>query len=338
MSEGFSESMESLSTGVLEKMYVTMLKIRLFEEKVVERLYEKEIICPVHLYVGQEAIAAGVCQNLNIDDYVFSTHRSHGHYIAKGGGLKELMAELYGKETGCSKGKGGSMHLVAPEVGYMGSSAIVAGSIPLALGTAFSGKLLGNGKVTVAFFGDGATDEGVFYESLNIASLYKLPIIFVCENNLFSTHLPISMRQANPDLSMKVKANSIPFVRVDGNDAVAVYNTARKMIEKTRNGEGPAFIECMTFRWLAHVGPTPDLDVGYRRKKDVEYWMERCPIKKIRSVLTKKKDYSSGKLDDIENSVKKEVEESFEFTKASNYPNSQNLLRHAINTESEVIQ
>ena len=322
------KSETKISNHILEELYTKMYKIRIFEERVAELLYKKEIICPVHLYVGQEAIAAGVCQNLNDNDYVFSTHRSHGHFIAKGGSLNELMAELYGKETGCSKGKGGSMHLVDPQIGFMGSSAIVAGSIPLAVGAAYTAKMNNIGQVSIAFFGDGGTDEGIFYESLNFASLYKLPVIFVCENNLFSTHLPIQLRHANIELSEIAESHKIKSIKLDGNDVIKVFNTVKDMVKKVRNGDGPFFMECMTFRWLAHVGPTPDLDIGYRKKKDVEYWMERCPIKKIKNFLRERDNYDIGKLNDIENRLKEEVEESLKFAKESNYPEDSELYKH----------
>ena len=191
----------------LRLLYENMLRIRLFEERVAELLAnEAEIKCPTHLYIGQEAVAVGVCANLRNDDYVFSTHRSHGHYLAKGGDLKALMAELYGKATGCSKGRGGSMHLASPDVGLPGSSAIVAGTIPIAVGVAMSFKMQKKDTISIAFFGDGATNEGAFYESLNFASLKKLPVIFACENNLFSTHMPISSCLADTDIYKKAEA------------------------------------------------------------------------------------------------------------------------------------
>ena len=203
--------------ATLRGMYMTMLKIRKFEEKVAELVSEKEIITPCHLYIGQEAVAAGVCAVLREDDYVFSTHRSHGHYIAKGGGIKALMAELYCRTTGCSKGRGGSMHVASPDVGLPGSSAIVAGTIPLSIGVGLALSMQKTERVSVAFFGDGAVNEGVFYESLNFAALKKLPVIFICENNLYSTHLPISACLANTDIYKKAEAFNMPGVRVDGN-------------------------------------------------------------------------------------------------------------------------
>lgn len=312
---------------LLEELYIKMQRIRQFENKSVDLLNNNEIVCPVHLYTGQEAIAAGICQELIDDDYVFSTHRSHGHYIAKGGSIKKLMAEIFGKETGCSRGKGGSMHLVDSKKGLMGSSAIVAGSISLAVGTALSSKIQNNKKVSVAFFGDGATDEGVFYESLNFASLNKLPMIFVCENNLFSTHLPIELRHANVNLLEIAKTHNIKSVQVDGNDVEKVNEIAKEMVESARNGEGPYFIEAMTYRWLSHVGPWQDLDIGYRKKKDVEHWMNRCPIKKVESDLNMIEGYDINNLNTIENIIKGEIEEAYSFAKESNYPENDELYK-----------
>jgi pyruvate dehydrogenase E1 component alpha subunit len=221
--------------ATLRAMYITMLKIRRFEEKVAELIHPlNEIICPCHLYIGQEAVATGVCSALKKEDWVFSTHRSHGHYIAKGGDIKALMAELYGKETGCSRGRGGSMHLSSPEQGLPGSSAIVAGTIPLAVGAALAFSMQKRDSVSVAFFGDGAAGEGVFYESLNFASLKKLPVIFVCENNLYSTHLPISGCLAHIQIWEKAEAFNMPGIRVDGNNVVEVFQTAKRAIDDAR--------------------------------------------------------------------------------------------------------
>src|SRR5205823_7507370 len=207
----------------LRAMYVTMLRIRVCEERLAELLVAKEVGCPTHLYTGQEAVAAGVCAALLREDYVFGGHRSHGHYLAKGGDLKELIAEIYGKATGCSKGRGGSMHLVAPEVGILGTVPLVAATIPLAVGTALASKLRGDDRVSVSFFGDGATEEGHFHESLNLAAVYRLPVLFVCENNLYSSHMHLLERRACDNVDRAGEAHGLPSVRVDGNGVVAVY-------------------------------------------------------------------------------------------------------------------
>jgi len=217
-----------LTAETLRWLHATMVRIRRLEEKVAGLLApEPEIRCPVHLYIGQEAVAAGVCAGLRREDYVLSTHRSHGHYIAKGGGVRELLAELYGRASGCSRGKGGSMHLASPGVGLPGSCAIVAGTVPVAVGAALAFTIQKKDNVSVAFFGDGAANEGVFYESLNFASLKKLPVVFVCENNFYSTHMPVDECLANVDIYKKAEAFCLPGVRVDGSDAIEVYRAAK---------------------------------------------------------------------------------------------------------------
>ena len=310
----------------MRAMYVTMLKIRLFEEKVADLVSKEEIICPCHLYIGQEAVATGVCANLRRDDFVFSNHRSHGHYLAKGGDMKAMMAELYGRETGCAKGRGGSMHLALPDAGLPGSTAIVAGSIPPAAGAALAFSLQKKDTVSVAFFGDGAVNEGVWYETLNFASLKKLPVIFICENNLYSTHMPVSACLADTDIYKKAAAFNMPGVRIDGNNVVEVYRTAKKAINDARRGKGPALIECMTYRWRGHVGPSDDLDKGLRSKEELDYWMDRCPVKALEGFLLEQGIVSESDKDKIHQSIEREIEEALAFAKASPYPDRNELL------------
>ena len=304
----------------LQSMYLIMLKIRKLEERVGVLVSKKEIICPCHLYVGEEAVAVGVCSALNEDDWVFSTHRSHGHYIAKGGDIKALMAELYGKATGCSKGRGGSMHLAAPVVGFPGSSAIVAGMIPLAVGTALAFSLQKKNAVSVAFFGDGATNEGVFYESLNIAVLRELPVIFVCENNLYATHMHISKCLADTDICKKAEAFGVAVTRVDGNNILDVFNEVKKAIENARQGRGPTFVECMTYRWRGHVGSNYDIFKGIRSKKELDYWIRRCPIKLLEDFLLKQDIMSESEKIHIHRTIEREIDEAVTFAKQSPYP------------------
>jgi len=323
----------NIPLATLRAMYVTMLRIRKFEERVAELVYPlKEIICPCHLYIGQEAVATGVCSTLKKEDWVFSTHRSHGHYIAKGGDMKALMAELYGRETGCSRGRGGSMHLASPEWGLPGSSAIVAGTIPLAVGAALSFLMQRKDSVSVAFFGDGAAGEGVFYESLNFASLKKLPIVFVCENNLYSTHLPISACLADVQIWKKAEAFDMPGIRVDGNNAVEVFQSAKKAVELARLGKGPTLIEYMTYRWRGHVGPNDDLDKGLRSKEELDYWMNRCPIKAFEEFLLTCGIISDSERIKIIRSIDKEIEDSVTFAKKSPYPDKRDYLNYVFKT------
>ena len=319
----------NISPETLRMMHVTMLRIRKFEERVAELVSKNEIICPCHLYIGEEAVATGVCAALRKEDYVFSTHRSHGHYIAKGGDIKALMAELYCRATGCSKGRGGSMHLASPDVGLPGSSAIVAGTIPLAVGVALAFSLQKRDGVSVAFFGDGATNEGVFYESLNIAALRKLPVIFVCENNLYSTHLPISACLADTDICKKAEAFGVPAIRVDGNNIAEVFKVAAGAVEDARSGKGPTLIECMTYRWRGHVGPGYDLNKGIRSKEELDYWMNRCPIKLFEELLFKHGILSESEKNKIYENIEEEIEEALIFAKESPFPdpNEDKVLR-----------
>ena len=319
--------------NLLRKMYITMLRIRRFEEKVGDLVSQKEIICPCHLYIGQEAVATGVCAALSYADFVFSTHRSHGHYLAKGGDLKQLMAELFCRATGCSKGKGGSMHVVAPEVGFLGSSAIVAGSIPLAVGGALGLSLQNKNNVGVAFFGDGATNEGVFYESLNFASLKKLPVIFVCENNLYSTHMPISKCLADTNIYKKAGIFNMPGHRIDGNNVIEVFRATESAIELARNGDGPTLLECLTYRWRGHVGPNFDLDKGLRSKEELEYWMNKCPIKVLEVFLLEQGIISETRKIEIRNQVQEEIEEAVRFAKESPFPNVSELTKDVFKSE-----
>lgn len=321
-----------ISSKTLRAMYVTMLRIRKFEEKVSDLLLKHEIICPCQLYIGQEAIATGVCANLRKDDFVFSNHRSHGHYLAKGGDMKAMMAELYGRETGCSKGRGGSMHLASPDIGLPGSTAIVAGSMPPAVGVALAFSLQKKDTVSMTFFGDGAVNEGVWYETLNFASLKKLPVIFICENNLYSTHMPVSACLADTDIYKKARAFNLPGIRIDGNNVVEVFRTAKRAINNARHGKGPALIECMTYRWRGHVGPSDDLDKGLRSKEELDYWMDRCPIKALEEYLLKHDIISMSEKDQIHRSIEQEIEEALAFAKESPYPDGDKLLSNVFKT------
>jgi len=297
-----------------------MILIRRFEERVAVLAENREFQDPVHLYVGQEAIASSVCEALNHQDYAYSTHRSHGHYLAKGGDVKKLMAEIFCKETGCSRGRGGSMHVIDRLVGFMGSSPIVGGTISIAVGSGLSAKMNRKGQVSVAFFGDGATDEGVFYESVNFAMIHKLPVIFVCENNRFSTHLPDFVRQSNPDVADRVAGFRINARRVNGNSPEEIFSVVSEMVDKARKGEGPSLIECMTYRWLSHVGYWKDLDVGFRKKTDVEHWMERCPIRQLSEQMITRGMLTRPELEEMERAAVAIVEESVEFARSSKSP------------------
>jgi len=304
----------------------SMLKIRIFEERVAEIAKNREIQCPVHLYVGQEAIASSVCVDLTDTDYVYSTHRSHGHYLAKGGDVNKIMAEIYCRVTGCSRGRGGSMHVIDRKVGFMLSSPIVGGSIPIAVGSALAAKMKGAGQISVAFFGDGATDEGVFYESLNFAIVNKLPIVFVCENNSFSTHLPDFLRQSNTSVSDRIKGFNINTDKVDGNNPYEIYKAVSDMIVRARNNKGPSLIECTTYRWLSHVGYWQDLDIGYRKKTDVEHWMSRCPIDFLSKDLIGNGILTNDEYVKMKDNIKLQIDNAVVFAKKSPAPDPLTIM------------
>jgi pyruvate dehydrogenase E1 component alpha subunit len=323
--------MAKYSKVFLEKLYRMMVRIRLCEESFVEPILKGEIRCPVHLYSGQEAIATGVCFALSERDYVFSSHRSHGHYLAKGGSITELVAEIYGKEAGCSRGRGGSMHIIAPEIGMLGSAPIVAGTIPLALGAALASKIRKEKRVTVSFFGDGAAGEGVLYESLNFAALKKLPIIFACENNFYSTHMPIRECRPENNIFEIGKPFCIESYRVDGNDILKVYEVSKKAAGQCRKGQGPVFIEFITYRMRGHVGPDDNIQgthTDIRSKEEVEAWRKKDPIRRLESFLIKNKIFRKEILERIDREVEKEVEEAHQFAKESLYPNPNEVTKY----------
>lgn len=322
------------SKELFKKLYETMVRIRLCEESLVEPIIKGEIKCPCHLYSGEEAIATGVCLALKEDDYIFGTHRSHGHYLAKGGEMRELVAEIYCKETGCCRGRGGSMHLIDKERGMMGAAPIVAGTISLALGAALASSIRKEKRVTVSFFGDGAAGEGVLYESLNLASLKKLPIIFACENNFYSTHMPIKECRVSNNIFEIGVPFCIESYRVDGNDVLKVYDTAHKAVQTCRKGKGPVLLEFMTYRFRGHVGPDDNIQGAHtdiRPKDEIEKWLEKDPIKKFERFLLKNKVLSKENFRDIKQQIEKEVNDAHAFAKDSVYPSKEELNKYVYN-------
>ncbi len=308
-----------------------MVRIRLCEESFVGPILNGEVRCPVHLYSGQEAIATGVCAALSKEDYVFGTHRSHGHFLAKGGSLEELIAEIYCKERGCSKGRGGSMHIIDLRVGMIGSVPIVGGTISLALGSSLASKIRNDKRVTVSFFGDGATGEGVLFESLNFAALKKLPILFVCENNFYSTHMPLKECRPSKDIFKIGWPFSIKSFRVDGNDVLKVYETAKEAVKICRDGKGPVFLECLTYRLRGHVGPDDNIQ-GYhtdiRPKEEIEKWIKKDPIKRFTRFLIKNRIIEKFEIESIYEEMEEEVKELHRLAKASQSPNSNELNKY----------
>ena len=318
-------SSAGVSQDILTALYKSMLKIRLAEEKIVEIYPTDAIQSPVHLCIGQEAISAGVCLALEKTDHIYGTYRGHGIYIAKGGGMKPLFAELYAKETGCSRGKGGSMHVVAPEVGVMGCSAIVASTIPLAVGDALAAKMRGSSRLNVAFFGDGAVEEGVFFESLNFAALKNLPVIFVCENNNYAVHSRVSDRRKQLEIFRLGESLGVPGSRHDGNDAPSVYSAMKQAVEKTRQGGGPLLLEFMTYRLYEHVGVAMDHEVAYREKDKLDQALKTDPLLRAEALLKKSYGVSNADFDQWKTAVSREIGEAVKFAEESSFPSSDQL-------------
>lgn len=323
----YTTSDKPIQPAILMELLRKMVLLRKFEEKIVDVYSIQDMKTPVHLYIGQEAIATGVCAHLKASDYLFTNHRSHGHCLAKGADPGKLYAEFYGRVDGYCKGKGGSMHPSVPEVGIHGTSAIVGGGIPLAVGTALASKLRGDGKISVVFFGDGAVDEGVFHESLNFASLKKLPVIFVCENNFYAVSSHISARQTNDNIAQRAASYDMPGVGLDGNDVTAVYRAAHQATERSRNLEGPTLIECRTYRWKGHVGPDCDHENGCRPKEELDDWAEMCPIKLFKKRLIGENILKEKQFDALVEDIDTELGSRLEWARSSPYPAPEDVYK-----------
>ena len=303
------------------KLYYEMLRIRKIESTIASNYSDWEMRCPIHLSIGQEAIAVGICQNLRQKDKIVTAHRSHAHYLAKGGSLKKMMAELYGKVSGCAKGLGGSMHLIDLKAGVFAAVPIVGSTIPIGTGIAWANKLKKKSELVVAFFGDGASEEGVFFESLDFASLHNLPILFICENNEYSVYSHILNRQSKKrDISKIARSFGIESYRIDGNQVENIFLKIKKIIQKIKRKPKPYLIELKTFRQLEHCGPSNDDNLGYRNQKYLKFWKKKCPILLYESYL-EKNNYLT-KLDKlrIKKKIKNEISNSFNFAKKSNFP------------------
>ena len=311
---------------LLERQLRTMMRIRRAEEVIGYGIKTGEVICPTHLGIGQEAIATGISTYLTAEDRVFGAHRSHSHYLALGADLFALFAEILGKKAGCSRGMGGSMHLHATEHGLFGTVPIVAGTVPLAVGAALAAKKDNKGAIAVAYFGDGAAEEGPIHESLNLAATWNLPILFVCENNLFSSHLHISSRQPSDLVGRYANAHCIPMETVDGNDIVAVSRAAEALIARARSSDSPGFIEAVTYRWRGHVGYREDEDVGVNRNKDIHLWKKRDPVRRLADALLESGVLTRTDLLELEHQTNDEIDAAWEKAKKSPCPPSSSLL------------
>ena len=307
----------------LERLYRSLRLVQRAEEEVA-RLYPSDNIkSPVHLSIGQEAVSVGVCDALRADDVVAPTYRGHAAFLAKGGSVRAMMAELYGKATGVTGGIGGSMHLIDMSHNVLGASAVVGTTIPVAVGYAMALKKLGTDRVAVAFFGDGATEEGVFTESLNFAALHRLPVLFVCENNFYAIHTPITRRWATQRLCERVETYGIPAHQIDDSDVLRIRDTAATAVAAMRRREsGPVFMECRTYRWREHVGPNEDYDAGYRERADLQPWVESDQVKRIGGMLP------PGRRAAIDQAVEAEIGDAVAFAESSPFPDTEALHQH----------
>lgn len=322
--------MNTGTTPLLE-LYRRMLLLRRTEEALASAYKRQEMRTPTHFGIGQEAVAVGICAGLNEGDVVYSHHRAHNHYLARGGGIRALAAELFGRETGCSGGRGGSVHLTAREVGFVASSAILGQTIPVAVGSALSFKMDGLPNVAVTFFGEAACEEGIIYESFNFASIRKLPVLFTCENNLYSTESPLSVRQpSDTDLCARARSFGIEALRVDGNDVTAVNAAAQVAIARARAGNGPTFLECMTYRWLEHVGPYYDHELGrdYRSEAELREWMAKCPLDTCSRALLSDGICDEAALHEMDHDLKAEIAREIAIAKDDPWPATSDLMNH----------
>jgi TPP-dependent pyruvate/acetoin dehydrogenase alpha subunit len=309
-----------VDSRLIERVYRSIFRIRWVEERIVEIYHTDKIKSPIHLSIGQEAPSVGVCEALQRNDIVFGTYRGHALYLAKGGNLNAMVAELYGKATGCGKGKAGSMHLGDPDAGIMGTSAIVGTTIPQAVGYAFAEKLREKKTVVAVCFGDGAMEEGVFHESMNFASLMKLPVVFVCENNFYAIFTPLEKRVPKTNFCERAEVSyGIPARKINNNDALETFRAVQDAAAAARAGRGPTFIEVETYRWREHVGPNEDWQLGYRSYEEVKSWMDRDELKRIGGML------SPARRASIEAEVQKEVDAAFDFAERSPFPSPDEL-------------
>ncbi len=319
--------MRELTLDEKKELYFTMRKIRMTEEEIAAHYREDNMHTPIHLCIGEEATAAGVCFNLRKTDKVFSNHRNHGHYLAKGGSLKKMIAELHNRATGCSGGYGGSMHLVANEVGFPISSSIVAGGVPIGTGNALAAKIQKKDEVSVVYLGDAASEEGVVYESIAFAVLKSLPVVFVCENNLYSVGTPIEKREADGFITSKFKG-MLPVVTIDGNDVLEVQRVTAEYIEKARKGEGPSFIECKTYRLRDHHDTKTGVEAGYQTQEEWDKWANNSPIDRLRKIIEKEDKAFSEENKNFEESFSKELKEAFAQAMEDPFPNANDLEKN----------
>lgn len=302
-----------------ERLYRSLYRIRRVEEEIARIYPSDRIKSPVHLSIGQEAVSVGVCEALRPYDVVFGSYRGHALYLAKGGDLKAMLAELFGKATGCSRGKGGSMHLIDPEAGMLGASAVVGTTIANAVGYAYALKYRRQDAIVASFFGDGATEEGVFSESLNFAVLKRLPILFVCENNQYAIHTHQRLRQGRPDICARARAFGLPVERIENNDVLRLFQRSADIVQAIRDGSGPSFVEVMTYRWKEHVGPNSDDHLGYRAPDEARPWIDNDQVRLLANLLNTERRMR------IERDVEDEIADAIAFAESSPFPEAAEL-------------
>lgn len=326
--EKWNTGLKAMNKNFLVGLYRDMLRIRRIEEAIESRYHEDQMKTPIHLVIGMEAISVGSCGALEREDLVYCGHRTHGHYLAKGGDFKKMMSEFFCRSNGCVGSRGGSMHLMDKSAGMAGSSAIVGGAVPIAVGASLAAQMKGEDRVVTVYFGDAATEEGVMWESLNFAALKKLPVIFFCENNFYSVCSPLEYRQPNVEIYKKAESFGVPSVKIDGTNILDVFDASRRAVENAKKGGGPTFIEAQAYRWRGHGGAGDDSNTGYREVAEVLEWQKHCPIESYGRFLK-----SQGLLDDaavsrMENEIQDEIREGFEFAVSSPNPVESDLYQN----------
>ena len=310
------------------KLYFEILRIRKIEEEIAKRYSQQKMRCPVHLSIGQEAVPVGISSNLNKNDKIVTAHRSHAHYLAKGGNLSSMIQELHGKLDGCAKGKGGSMHLIDLKAGVQAAVPIVGSTIPIGVGIAWGQKLNKSKNICVIFFGDGATEEGVFLESLDFAALNNLPVLFVCEDNNFSVYSQKSKRQSNKrDIIKIAKSIGIDGTKMDGNDVIKISKESKILISKIKKTSKPKIILFNTYRHLEHCGPNNDNNLGYRSKSYIDYWLKKCPVLVAEKYLKRKRILSNSDIDKFNKKISNELIQVFNFSEKSKFPSKKELFK-----------
>lgn len=310
-----------MTDNLLTNLFRQMYRIRAIEEAIAHHYPEGKMRCPVHLSIGQESIPAVFAQLITLTDFAVSTHRGHAHYLAKGGNLNAMIAEIYGKSSGCAKGKGGSMHLIDLAVNFMGTSAIVGNSIPIGVGLALSAQLKRTNQISCVFLGDGATEEGVFYESVNFAAVRKLPVLFICENNLYSVYSPLSVRQPKGrSIAKMVEAMGVEVAVGDGHNLASSFEIMKNAVDRVRATGAPIFLEFATYRWREHCGHGFDNDIGYRTQEEFLEWQAKDPLNNLEQQLQQTSSHMASALEKIKTEIDLEVEKAFELAESSSFP------------------